>query len=90
MKDASCTARGPTGDLQDGMVTSASLLGAVISFAIAVFLRDKIAHKFELFLAAGCYGELFSQLCDLLRQGACNNRAEMRHAQLGSACGLCT
>lgn len=38
------------------MVTSASLLGAVVGSAIAIFLRDKIGRKFELLLSAGCYG----------------------------------
>ena len=39
------------------MVTSASLLGAVIGSAVAIFLRDKIGRKFELLLSAGCYGK---------------------------------
>ena len=55
-----CGCRGQLNTLQNGMVTSASLLGAVIGSAIAIFLRDKIGRKFELLLAAGCYGERHS------------------------------
>ncbi len=50
--------RGSLDTIQSGMVTSASLLGAVIGSAIAIFLRDKIGRKFELLLAAGCYGRV--------------------------------
>ena len=48
--------RGTLDTIQSGTVTSASLLGAVIGSAIAIFLRDKIGRKFELLLAAACYG----------------------------------
>ena len=48
--------RGQLDTLHNGMATSASLLGAVIGSAIAIFLRDKIGRKFELLLSAGCYG----------------------------------
>ena len=50
--------RGTLDTIQSGMVTSASLLGAVIGSAIAIFLRDKVGRKFELLLAAGCYGTI--------------------------------
>ena len=50
--------RGTLNTLQSGIVTSASLLGAVIGSAIAIFLRDKIGRKFELLLAAACYGRV--------------------------------
>lgn len=52
-----CKCRGQLDTLHNGMATSASLLGAVIGSAIAIFLRDKIGRKFELLLSAGCYGE---------------------------------
>ena len=48
--------RGTLDTIQSGTVTSASLLGAVIGSAIAIFLRDKVGRKFELLLAAACYG----------------------------------
>lgn len=56
-KDEACCCRGQLNTLQNGMVTSASLLGAVIGSAVAIFLRDKIGRKFELLLSAGCYGK---------------------------------
>ena len=47
--------RGTLDTIQSGMVTSALLFGAVIGSAIAIFVRDKIGRKFELFLDAPCY-----------------------------------
>ena len=52
--------RGTLDTIQSGTVTSASLLGAVIGSAIAIFLRDKIGRKFELLLAAACYGTVLN------------------------------
>ena len=66
-----CVCRGQLNTLQNGMVTSASLLGAVIGSAIAIFLRDKIGRKFELLLAAGCYGERHSNYLPDLTTKAC-------------------
>ena len=49
--------RGQLSVLASGVVTSASLLGALLGSVATFLLKDRVGRKTEMFVSASCYGK---------------------------------